>query len=110
MAFPATMEAVPLYRDDHGIVRVGGTRVTLDSVVWAFRQGATPEEIAARYPTLLLADVYGVIAYYLHQTEVVDVYLRDRQAAAAAQRDRAEARDDPSGIRERLLARRRGGG
>lgn len=110
MAFPAAMEAVPLRQDDEGIVRVGGTRVTLDSVVWAFRQGATAEEIAGRYPTLHLADVYGVIAYYLHQTELVDAYLRDRQAGAAATRAVVEARDDPTGIRARLLARRRGDG
>ena len=110
MAFPATTEVIPLRSDEDGIVRVGDTRVTLDSVVWAFRAGATPEEIAQRYPTLRLRDIYSVVSYYLHQTEEVDAYLRRQQDLAAAVRATVEARHDPVGIRERLLARRNGGG
>jgi uncharacterized protein (DUF433 family) len=58
---------VPLKTDVDGVVRVGNTRVTLDTVVDAFREGATAEEIVSRYPSLLLADVYAVIGYYLQQ-------------------------------------------
>lgn len=50
---------------------VGGTRVTLDTLVAAFDAGATAEEIAQQYPSVALADVYAVIAYYLlHQPEI----------------------------------------
>ncbi|GIL11330.1 MAG: hypothetical protein BroJett038_00500 [Chloroflexota bacterium] len=50
--------AVPLQTDESGTIRVGGTRVLLDLVIFAFRQGATPETIVEQYPSLALADVY----------------------------------------------------
>jgi Protein of unknown function (DUF433) len=46
---------------------VRGTRVTLDAIVIAFHAGATAEEIAQKFPTVTLADVYQVIAHYLNQ-------------------------------------------
>ena len=99
-------EPIPLAMDKDGTIRVGGTRVTLDTLVAAFKQGATAEEIVLQYPTLQLADVYAVISYYLRETVEVDTYL-DRQAAEALEiRKQVEARFDPAGIRDRLLARR----
>jgi uncharacterized protein (DUF433 family) len=68
--------------DPDGVARVGGTRVTLDTVVGAFEQGATPEEIALRYDTLQLADVYAAIAYYLKHRAEVDHYLAKRRLDA----------------------------
>jgi hypothetical protein len=46
----------PIAKDDDGVLRVAGTRVTLDSIVAAFDLGATPEEIVQRYPSIQLAD------------------------------------------------------
>lgn len=89
-----------------GVVRVGETRVTLDTVVAAFLEGATAEEIAEQYPSLPLADIYAVIAYYLNHQAEVDAYLQERQRRAAEIRQEAERRFNPVGIRERLLARR----
>jgi uncharacterized protein (DUF433 family) len=54
---------IPLKTDVDGVVRVGNTRVTLDTVIIAFKEGATAEEIVSQYPSLLLADVYAVIGY-----------------------------------------------
>jgi uncharacterized protein (DUF433 family) len=102
---PAITE-VPLATDPQGVIRVGGTRVTLESVVGAFRTGATPEEIAQQFPALALADVYQVIAYFLHHPVEVEAYLSTRQQDAASLRREIEARFDPRGLRERLLARR----
>ena len=102
---PATAE-IPLATDEHGVVRVGGTRVTLDSVIVAFRAGATPEEITQQFPTLPLADVYQVIAYYLNHFAEVDSYLATRQKAADVLRKEIETRFDSHGMRARLLARR----
>ena len=48
-------EPIPLEADGEGVVRVGGTRVTLDTVVAAFNEGATAEEIVYQYPSLDLA-------------------------------------------------------
>ena len=50
-------QAPPLQLDPDGVVRVGGTRVTLDSMVNAFRNGANAEEIVQQFPSLALADV-----------------------------------------------------
>lgn len=101
-------EPIPLETDADGVVRVGGTRVTLDTVVAAFKEGATAEEIVYQYPSLSLADVYFVIGYYLQRRTDVEAYLRWRQRQANEARKQNEARFDPHGIRDRLLARRAG--
>jgi len=69
--------------------------------------GETPEEIADGFPTLALADVYAVIGYYLQHRSEVDEYLRRRREVADEVRRQNEARFSPTGVRERLLARRR---
>jgi uncharacterized protein (DUF433 family) len=107
VALPITDTPVPLEADASGVIRVGRTRVTLDTLVAAFDAGATAEEIAHRYPSLELSDVYAAIAYLLRHRAEVDTYLEDyRRQADKIQREQ-EARFDSTGIRERLLARRR---
>ena len=99
---------IPLETGIDGVVRVSGTRVTLDTVVAAFKEGATAEEIVYQYPSVDLADVYAVIAYYLQWRPEVEVYLRQRQEQADEARTQNEVRFDPHGMRKRLLARRAG--
>lgn len=99
-------ENIPLRTDADGVVRVGNTRVTLDTLVGAFRDGATAEEIVQQYPSLDLADVYSVIGYYLRRTPEVDAYLQKRKKDAETSRSQNESRFDPSGVRARLIARR----
>jgi uncharacterized protein (DUF433 family) len=98
-------QPVPLRVDDTGTIRVGSTRVVLDLVIRAFLEGLTPEEIAERYTSLELGDVYAVIAYYLGHREQLDLYLREREAQAGTLQQQIEARLPPEGIRARLLAR-----
>ncbi len=102
-----TIERVPIHTDADGVVRVAGTRVTLDTMVAAFDAGATAEEIAHQYSSISLADVYSVIAYYLRHKTEVSAYLHGRQEQAATVREEVERRFPPSDIRERLIARRR---
>ena len=109
MTLAITDHPVPLKADPYGAVRVGGTSVLLDTVVAAFRNGASAEQIVEQYPVLNLADVYSVIAYYLRDTASVDVYLDERRQEADRLR-LATARYARPGIRERLLARQRAGG
>lgn len=97
---------VPLRLDEGEVLRVGNTRVSLDSVVAAFQDGATPEEIVQHYDVLALADVYAVIAYYLEHQQEIDAYLTARCAHREQVRQEIEAHHSPSGIRQRLLARR----
>ena len=91
--------------DSDGVIRVSQTRVTLDSIVTAFQEGATPEEIAQQYPSVPLADIYAVIAYYLRRYADIEAYLRHRRQHAEQVRQENEARFPALGIRERLLAR-----
>jgi uncharacterized protein (DUF433 family) len=105
MSSPEFSETIPLRTDSAGVIRIGRTRVTLDTVVSAFCDGATAEEIVQQYPSLNLADVYHVIGYYLRRTAEVDAYLQARRASAEALRTQNEARFDPKGVRARLLAR-----
>lgn len=58
-----------------GAYRIAGTRVSLDSVVYAFRRGASPESIQRSFPLLTLEQIYGAIAFYLANAEEVDTYL-----------------------------------
>jgi uncharacterized protein (DUF433 family) len=99
-------EPIPLETDRDGVVRVGGTRVTLDSVVYAFQEGLTAEEVLDEYPSLSLADIYAVIGYYLRHRAEVEAYMAWQQQKAEEVRLQDEARYDRQGIRERLLARR----
>ena len=106
MPLAVAPERLPLAEDADGVMRVGGTRVTLDTVAGAFNDGATAEDIVSMYTSLDLGDVYAVIAYCLRRRADVDAYLRRREEEGAAVRAENEARCDPHGVRERLLARR----
>jgi len=106
MAFSISPEVIPLQSDADDVIRVGGTRVTLETVIAAFSEGATSEEIVQQYPSLTLADVYSVIGYYLRRAPEVEIYLQRRKAQAQAVRQQNELRFDPDGLRDRLLARR----
>ena len=99
-------QGIPLVFDEFRFVCLKGTRVTLDSLVTTFRLGAAPEEIVLQYPTLDLADVYAVVAYYLRNTATVDSYLSEYEARRAEVRRKNEERWSPAGVRERLLARK----
>lgn len=88
--------------DEHGVYRVADTKVMLDSVVAAFRQGHSPETIQQQYPALTLESVYGSIAYYLAHAPEVDAYLKRQEAVWEGERARAESR--PSGVVQRLRA------
>ncbi|MGH8477678.1 MAG: DUF433 domain-containing protein [Methylococcales bacterium] len=101
-------QVMPLESDANGVVRVGKTRVTLDTVIKAFCDGSTAEEIVQQYPSLNLADVYSVIAYYMRSSDEIETYFQQRGVDAETVRQRNESSFDPRGIRDRLLARRSG--
>jgi uncharacterized protein (DUF433 family) len=83
-------QTVPLMWAEGGkVLRVTGTRIPLDTIVAAYLDGETPEEIAHTYSTLRLADVYAVLSYYLNHREAVEAYLLERRKAAAALQENA---------------------
>ena len=65
------------------------------------------EEIADQFPTVTVAEVKAVLAFYHERQEEVDEYLRVRRKQADEFRAKMEARVRPVGIRQRLLERRK---
>lgn len=106
MNLPALSDPVPLVLAEDGrVIRVAGTRVALDTVVGAFKLGATAEEIALDYSAVCLADIYAVITYYLRHRSEVEEYLERRAQEHAELRRGIESRPEYQELRERLLGR-----
>jgi uncharacterized protein (DUF433 family) len=89
-------------------IRIAGTRVGIETVVDEYQQGATPEEIVLRFPTLTLEQVYATITYYLANKQKVKEYIalvRRRQEEGWQEQQR-----NPSpfvrSLRERMAAQR----
>jgi len=91
--------------DAHGVIRVGNSRVMLDSIVVSFEQGHSAETIQQQYPALSLEEVYGAIAWYLAHAEEVAQYLKRQHAVW--QHWRAEAAKHPNPVVQRLRATRK---
>ena len=104
---PLPARPAPLRVDADDTVRVGASRVTLDTLVGAFRADATAEEIVMKFPSLDLTEVYATIAYYLWNRAAVDAYIAQRETEARTVRDAVELQEPAAGIREMLLARKR---
>jgi uncharacterized protein (DUF433 family) len=104
--FPVRDEPIPIRFDDDGVARVGQSRVPLQTVIWAFSQGADPEEIVHQFPALNLADVYMTVGYYLQHREEIDQYLQQQQTKSEAIRLEALKQFPQEGLRAKLMARR----
>jgi hypothetical protein len=89
---PFPLESLaPVWIDEHADIHAARSRVSLDTIVALFKAAASAEEIASGYDTLQLAEVEGVIAYYLRYRDVVDAYLARRDAEAEELRKKIEA-------------------
>lgn len=110
MAIATPTISVPIRTDEHGAIRVGGTRVLLDVIVVSYQQGESAEQIHEGFPSVKLSDVYAVITYYLNNREEVDAYLHRREQEAEQIRRKIEAErpdvfDLETRLRERLAKR-----
>jgi len=88
---------------------VRGTRVSLDSIVYAFRRGASPETIKLRFPVLTLEQVYGAITFYLARQTEIDEYLKhsEEQYDEAKQASHEELRKENPDLYSRLIRAKR---
>lgn len=91
------------YRD--GGYWIEGSRVSLDSIVYAYLQGKAPEAISHSFPAISLAQVYGAIAFYLSKQREIDAYLAKARGAYEIQRQAAKDAD-PSFYEKLANARR----
>lgn len=72
-----------------GVYRVGGTRVSLDSLVYLFREGMSAESMVESYPAISLEQAHGALAFYLaHQAEI-DAHLAEGSRIAQLQHDQS---------------------
>lgn len=78
MAAPTLLKQYVEQRDQGYWIE--GTRISLDSVVYGFLSGESPESIAQNFPLLSLEQVYGGIAFYLANQELIDEYLEAGEA------------------------------
>ena len=83
---------------------VSGTRISLDSIVYAFRRGESPETICQNFELLRLEEVYGAIAYYLANQAGIDAYLVRQNQKWTEEKNNAEPL--PASLRERLMRAR----
>ncbi|MGH9855842.1 MAG: DUF433 domain-containing protein [Blastocatellia bacterium] len=101
-----TTQNVPLTQWEDGTIRVTGSRVPLDAILYHFKLGATAERIQDGFPSLTLREIYGAIFYYLQNTEAVEEYLRQQDEAAKEGERFIEQHFDTKALRERILERR----
>lgn len=76
-----------------GFYRLAGTRVSLDSIVYAFYRGQTAESIAQSFPTLTLEQVYGALTFYLANQSEIDIYLKEAETEFEVMRQAAHKQD-----------------
>ena len=107
MNFTPKVEPIPISYSTDDVAVVTGTRIPIDTVIYTFLDGSTPEQIAQKYPLLELGQIYLLIAYYLNHRAEMDAYLEERRVNADRVRSENENRSSSVGIRERLLARKK---
>lgn len=89
-------------------IRVRGTRVGIEAILSDYLDlGLFPEQIAARYPTLTLEQVYATLTYYWRSRERVDAYLRAIDQVMDRQRREQDLHPSPAVQRLLELARQR---
>ncbi len=99
-------QKVPLSADAEGVLRITGSRVTLDSIIHQFRTGATAEQIQEDFPSVTLADIYAVIAYYLQHSQEVEKYFVEQSQRSSDTRQELEGKLKTDGVRQMLKQRR----
>lgn len=92
--FLETTQSVPLFLSKDGTIRVKGTRLPVDRIIYLHNQGEIPESIFESFPSdaYSIADIYAIIAYYLSNKEKFDKYLAEREKEAQRIREEIESR------------------
>ena len=74
MGIALVAELPPIHEAD-GALRIGRSSVALETVLWAFQAGSTPQDIVDQFPSVTLGQVYDVVGYYLRHRDEMDRYL-----------------------------------
>lgn len=74
-----------------GAYRIADARVSLDSLVYLFREGMSAESMVESYPALTLEEVHGALAFYLANRNEIDRYLAEGGRAAHLQHEQSRS-------------------
>jgi uncharacterized protein (DUF433 family) len=96
------MELESYFDFSHGEIRIQGTRVYLDNVIYYYNEGMRPEDITRHLPSLRLEQIYASITYYLANRKMVDEYMEEKERDFEEKWQ--EQQRNPSPVRERLQA------
>ena len=96
---------VPLRTDANGVIRVGQSRVTLETLLHVWQQGSSPEEIVEAFPVLRLDDVYAVVAYVLRHPDDMKTYLEESRLEQNLALENIKTWFPNTDFRARVLAR-----
>jgi uncharacterized protein (DUF433 family) len=99
--------SIPLETNEQGVIRVSGTRVSLDSILHAYYEGATAEEIVLRFPTCTIENIYTIISWALNNPDFINHYLETQTVRLDQLENEIKQEFPSSGLRNRLLARSR---
>ena len=95
----AVDEYLDLVADDD--IRVKGHRIGLEHIVYFYNQGYSPEMIFGQFPSLTLAMIHKLIAFYLEHPVEVDAYVANCEVDVSLQRAAAPASPDLAELRRR---------
>ena len=95
-----------LTQDTDGFIHVTGHRIGLQHLVHYYREGFSPEMLACEYPSLSLAEIHKVLAFYLENRMDVDSYISNWEGEIQEQRRTAKTGPTLSELRQRLQATR----
>ena len=107
MTIALEIKPLPLQIDQNGTIYVTETRIPLDTIVYAYLNGDSAEEIFENYDSLQLADVYSIISFYLDQKKEVEAYLKQREKESQIIKKKIESQFPQNGLRQRLLSRQK---
>lgn len=105
MSLTLGSERIPLLRDADGTIRIGNTRVTLESVAYAFEEGDSAESIQEAFPNLSLSDIYLVLGYCLKYPKQLADYLSQQNQFNENARKQDESRFQAENVKARLFRR-----
>ncbi|MDA0840623.1 MAG: DUF433 domain-containing protein [Planctomycetota bacterium] len=93
-----------LSQDEHGLVLLTGHRIALDDVLYCYNEGFSAEMILGQFPTLSLAQIHNVIAFYLENQGQVEAYLEEETAKIEKERAQSQGGSKLLELRKRMQA------
>lgn len=99
-------DPAPVRLDEHGVLRLGATRLIYQLIIEQFKSGRTPEGILEAYPSAPLADVYAGIAYYVRHRIELDEYFKTQDEEGERIAAQMNAKPEVQELKRKIMARK----